>query len=151
MKTNDKLNKLAAMMDKVVQDDPHEAKAKKREAVAAMPAAKTNAAQTRPKLDKKPGQGSAAPVSKAMRQKAQINSEGQRERTAVNLTPSAVNALMRIQAFLITECGAKSVSTSAAMCIALETTAELLGEKKSELGALYQELKMSDGRRKQVA
>jgi hypothetical protein len=138
MKKNDKLSKLAAMMDTVVKDDPHEAKkSPARKQVRKQPA--------KPKAST--GQGSA-PRNAVKPKPAPV---GARERTAVNLTPGAVGALKQIQAFLITDCDAKSVSTSAAMCIALETTAELLEQKKAELGHLYQELKRTDGRRKQVA
>lgn len=144
MKTNDKLNKLAAMMDKAVQDDPHEAQ----KAMPKKRARKPTTPKAKPLTTT--GQGSVPQKTKP-KSVAATNVIGARERTAVNLTPGAVQALKQIQAFLITDCDAKSVSTSAAMCIALETTAELLEQKKAELGKLYQELKRSDGRRKQVA
>ena len=119
MSNKEMADKLAALRKQAVRDDPHKSKGRKDEKKTKTPAR------------------TAEPVI-----------AGSRERTAVVLTPDAVGALRTIHAFLITDCGAKTASASAAICVALQIAADGIEKKRGAIAELYEKNRQSDGRRK---
>ena len=134
-KNKDMANQLAALRKQAVNDDPHEAESGTATATPPPEAPKAKPPVTKSKPKPKTSKPQSPPVAG-------------RERTAVNLTPSAVDALKKVQAFLITDCGGTSASASAAMCIALKIAAKTIHEKPDMIVDLFEEVKQADGRRK---
>ena len=128
-KTNkgvDKLAALAAMRKQAVADEP-----------PVINATPPPSPTTKPLL-----------ARSATADKPQKPVEAERERTAVNLTGRAVEALKQIQSLLITEGGGTAASLSATMCIALEYTAEGLPKNKQRLIELITATRQTDKRRR---
>lgn len=123
MSNKDLAAQLAAVTAKAVNDDPHNEK-------------------SIPKKDK-----NSRPKPKAKSLTTKKEQGGGRERTAVALSPFAVDALREIELFLITECGARGMNASAATDIALQLTASNLKKEKDRIQELLVQLRENDGRK----
>lgn len=142
-KNKNMADQLAALRKQAVNDDPHEAEAA---TATAPPPSKPDPVAKTKKKSKPTAKKSKTKTSKPRPAAAEPMTG--RDRTAVSLTPSAVAALKKIQAFLLTDCGGTSASASAAMCIALEIAAEAVQDNPDAIASLFEEVKRTDGRRK---
>ena len=124
---------LAALNKEAVKDNPHE---KAQEAAKARKAAEAKKNPKKVASKPRPTKPTAS------------DDHGNRERTAVNLSSSSVDALKKLQAFLVTDCGARTANASAAICIALELASEAIPVRKEVIKKHYEALQKTDGRRK---
>jgi hypothetical protein len=130
-KTN-KFDKLGAVLDNAVADEP-------------------------PAVQKSP-QEVPQSLSKQMRQKAsdqkgvsRVHNRTLPERTTVYMAPATQESMAKIQAFLLTECRAKSPTASAAIAIAIEYAASALPKDSGALSDLYQARIRSDQRKRKAS
>jgi len=121
---NASFDDLAALRKQAVNDDPHNEKEQ-------TPKKKTTS--SKPKTEP--------------RTKKAVEGKG-REKTSATLSPAAIDALRKIELFMINECGERRMNTSAAMDVALQLAASDLKSKKNDIKSILTGLAETDTRRR---